>query len=219
LIDTLAILTIMGITLFFFPFPDWIRNGMIYIGGGIVLLIVFLVGLLINTDWTIGLVGKLLRPFPHKWTQPFLELIRSFTNGLEILRSSHHYGAILGHTVILEACYILSVFLTLLGFDLIAPQYPAIYSNPLLTSAVLLVIITIGIGLPSAPGAVGTFHGIVAFGVGLFAVSAEKAMGFAIVLHLANYVPLTLLGLVCFWSQHLKFSDVKSQLPQDAIES
>jgi len=59
-----------------------------------------------------------------------------------------------------------------------------------------LVIITIGVAIPSAPGAVGTFHGIVAFGVSLFGVSAEISMGFAIILHLVNYIPLTALGLL-----------------------
>ncbi len=216
LIDAMAILILLCVTLFFFPFPEWIRNGLIYVGGGVLLLLAFLIALLVNTGWTLKLVSKLLKPFPRKLSEGILQVIESFSGGLEILRSSHHYLTILGHTLFLEITYILSVFLTLLAFDLVSPQYAAIYSNPLLTSAVLLVIITIGIGLPSAPGAVGTFHGIVAFGVSLFGVNAETALGVAIVLHLANYIPLTLLGLICFWSQHLRFSEVRSQLPEES---
>jgi len=213
LIDTLAMLVLLGITIFFFPFPGWIRNALFYLGGAIILLIVFLFALLINTDWTLGFLRKLLKPFPQKWTEPLLKVIGSFSGGLEILRSSHHYMAVLGHTVVLQTSYIVSTFFTLMAFNLVSPEFPAILSNPLLASVVLLVIITIGVGLPSAPGAVGTFHGIVAFGVSLFGVSAETSMGFAIILHLANYIPLTLLGLICFWSQHFRFSEVRSQLP------
>ncbi|HEX7344881.1 MAG TPA: lysylphosphatidylglycerol synthase transmembrane domain-containing protein [bacterium] len=215
-IDSLAALILLGITLFFFPFPDWIRNGLFYLGGAIILLVIFLFALLIKTAWTLELLRRMLKPFPQKWTEPVLKAINSFSGGLEILRSSHHYIAVLIHTVILQICYIVSVFVILLAFNLMAPEYPKIIDNPLLASVVLLVIITIGISIPSAPGAVGTFHGIVAFGVSLFGVSAEISLGFAIILHLVNYIPLTALGLACFWSQHFKFSEVRKQLPGES---
>lgn len=210
-IDTMAALVLLSITIFFFPFPDWIRNGLFYIGGAILLLIAFLVGLLVNTAWTISILRSILKPLPQKITDRIVDIVGSFSSGLEIMRSSRHYLIIVGYTALLQACYIFSVFLTLLAFDLISPQYPAVQSNPLLASVVLLIIITIGIGLPSAPGAVGTFHGIVAFGVSLFGVPAEASMGMAIALHLANYIPLTSLGLICFWGQHFKFSEIKAQ--------
>ena len=212
-IDSLAALILLGVTLFFFPFPNWIRNGLFYLGGAIILLIIFLFALLINTAWTLGFVRRILKPLPKKWTEPVLNAINSFSGGLEILRSSHHYVAILIYTIILQVCYIVSVFVMLLAFNLMSPEYPMIIANPLLASVVLLVIITIGISIPSAPGAVGTFHGIVALGISLFGVSPEISLGFAIILHLVNYIPLTALGLACFWSQHFKFSDVRQQLP------
>jgi glycosyltransferase 2 family protein len=218
LIDTLAALILLSITLFFFPFPDWIRNGLFYIGAAVMLLILFLVGLLVNTEWTLGVMAKLMKPLPQRWSRIILKTIHSFSGGLEILRSSHHYLAILGHTILLQSCYIISVFLTLLAFDLVSPVYPAISGNPLLASVVMLVIVTIGVGLPSAPGAVGTFHGIVAFGVALFGVPNATAMSFAIMLHLSNYVPLTMLGLGCFWSQNFSFSDIKTQLPHEDLD-
>jgi uncharacterized protein (TIRG00374 family) len=216
LIDSAAMLLLLGVAIFFFPFPDWIRNGLFYLGAGIIFLIAFLFALLINTAGTLQLLRRLLSPFPKRFTEPILKTIGSFSGGLEILRSSHHYTAILMHTVILEVCYIVSVFVILLTFNLLSPEYPKIIDNPLLASVVLLVIITIGISIPSAPGAVGTFHGIVAFGVSLFGVSPEISLGFAIILHLVNYIPLTLLGLACFWSQHFKLSEVRKQLPEQA---
>lgn len=211
IIDILVSLSLLGITIFFFPFPDWIRNGLFYVGGGVLLLIVFLIGLLVNTQRTINILRTILKPLPQKATDSILKIVSSFASGLEVMRTSRHYFAIFVHSVFLIACYILSVYCTLLAFDLVSPQYPAILSNPFLASVVLLIIMTIGIGLPSAPGAVGTFHGIVAFGVSLFAVPAESAMGLAIAIHLANYIPLTTLGLICFWGQHFKFSEVKEQ--------
>ncbi len=212
-VDVLAALVLLSVTIFLFPFPNWIRNGLFTIGGGIILLILFLLGLLLKTDQTIRLLRGLLKPLPAKISDSIVKVVVSFASGLEVMRSSRHYFAIFVYTAVLQSCYVLSVFVTLKAFDLVSPDYPAITASPLLASVVLLIIITIGVGLPSAPGAVGTFHGIVAFGVGLFGVGAEKAMGMAIALHLANYIPLTLLGLICFWAQHFSFSDVKAQIP------
>lgn len=219
LIDVLAVLVLLSITIFFFPFPGWIRNGLFYVGGGVVVMIAFLLALLINTAWTLKVLRVILKPFPHRLVDGILKIVGSFSSGLEILRSSRHYLIILFHTAMLEVCYIFIVYLTLLAFDLISPQYPAVLSNPLLASVVMLIIITIGIGLPSAPGAVGTFHGIVAFGVSLFGVRPEASMGVAIVLHLSSYLPLTILGLVALWIQNFKFSDVTSQLSKSEREA
>ncbi|MBU0517561.1 flippase-like domain-containing protein [bacterium] len=212
--DLMAAMIVMSITLFFFPFPDWIRNGLFYIGGGLLALILFLVGLLVNTEWTLNFLRKVLKPIPAKLSEKIVKIVGSFASGLEVLRSSKAYWKIFGYTLILQVSYVGSVYATLLAFDLVDPAYPAIQENPLLASLVLLIIITVGVGIPSAPGAVGTFHGIVAFGVGLFGVPLEKAMGMAIALHLANYIPLTALGLVCFWSQQFSFSEIKSQFPK-----
>jgi uncharacterized protein (TIRG00374 family) len=211
LLDSVVILVLLSVTIFFFPFPDWIRNGLFYVGAASLIMIAFLVGLLVATDKTINLLRFFLKPLPKTISNRIIAVVEGFASGLEILRSSRHYLAILMHTVILEVCYIASVFVVLLAFDLVLPDYPTIYQNPFLASVVLLIIITIGVALPSAPGAVGTFHGIVAFGVSLFGVPAETAMGLAIALHLANYIPMTLLGIICFWSQQFKLSEVKAQ--------
>jgi len=215
LLDMVAAIIVLGITIFFFPFPPWIQNGLFYVGIPVILLIGFLVALLVNTEWTLNLLRSFLSFLPQKLKEQIIEMVSSFASGLEILRSAHHYFAILVHTLLLTICYIISVFTTLKAFDLISPGYPMIFDHPFLASVVLLIVVTIGVAVPSAPGAVGTFHGIVALGVSLLGVEAEKSMGVAIALHLANYIPLTALGLVCFWSQNFKFSEVKSQFPSD----
>jgi len=145
-VDLLAAMIVMSITLFFFPFPDWIRDGLFYLGGGLLLLIGFLVGLLVNTEWTLNLMRKFLKPFPDKLSEKVIKIVASFATGLEVLRSSKAYWKIFGYTVILQACYIGSVYVTLLAFDLVNPAYPAIQQNPFLASLVLLIIITVGIG-------------------------------------------------------------------------
>jgi hypothetical protein len=210
---------LLAVTIFLFPFPDEYRRGLFILGGGMILGFAFLVSLLINTRWTLKVLSAMLFPLPERLRRPVVSAVQSFSGGLEILRSSHHYVTVFGYTVLLQVIYIISAYFTLAAFDLIAPEYPVIYQNPLLASVVLLIFNTIGVAIPSAPGAVGTFHYVIASGVQLFGVTPEAAMGVAITLHLAQYIPLTLVGLVCFWSQHFKFADIKTQIPLEEPET
>lgn len=215
LVDILAGVALLAVTIFFFPFPEIYGRWLLIFGLGVVLAFAFLLSLLISTERTIRLLTVLLRPVPTKISAFLLRTLESFSNGLQILRSARHYMAIFMYTIILQLIYIFSSFLTLTAFHLVDPAFPKIYENPILAAIVLLIFNTIGIAIPSAPGAVGTLHYFVASGVQLFGVPAGTAMGVAIMLHLAQYIPLTLLGLGCFWSQHFKLSEMKSQLPQD----
>ncbi len=223
-LDMLAMLILLGVTIFFFPFPPEIRKALFTVGGGVILLIGLLVGLLVDNERTTRILRGFLKPLPEKISSKILEALNSFSSGLEILRSSHHYLAISLHTVFLQVCYVGSVYLTLVAFNLVRPEYPMIAASPLLASVVLLLFNTFGVAVPSAPGAVGTYHYFVYQGILLLATGSSLdgesikniAWIVAVTLHLAQYIPLTLLGLVCFWSQHFKISDVKAQLPHES---
>ncbi|RJP80385.1 MAG: UPF0104 family protein [Candidatus Zixiibacteriota bacterium] len=216
LLDVMSGVVLLAVTIFFFPFPEEYRRGLFILGAGMILGFAFLVSLLVNTRWTLKLLTALLFPLPERFRHPILHAVEGFSGGLEILRSAHHYTAVFGYTALLQVIYVISAFFTLSAFDLVSPSYPIIYDNPLLASVVLLIFNTIGVAIPSAPGAVGTFHYVIASGVQLFGVTAEAAMGVAITLHLAQYIPLTLIGLICFWSQNFRIADLKKQIPQEA---
>jgi hypothetical protein len=57
-------------------------------------------------------------------------------------------------------------------------------------------IVNLGIGIPSSPGFVGTYHWLVVSALGLFAVDPSTAFAYAVALHAIWYVPATLAGLL-----------------------
>ena len=60
----------------------------------------------------------------------------------------------------------------------------------------VLVLSSLVLSIPSAPGMIGTFHAAVKYiMVDLFAFSANDANSFAILLHAYGYITLTVIGL------------------------
>lgn len=58
----------------------------------------------------------------------------------------------------------------------------------------VLTILNFGILIPSSPGYVGTFEYFTVLGMSVFGVNPTEAAGFAIILHIAQFIPITLYG-------------------------
>jgi uncharacterized membrane protein YbhN (UPF0104 family) len=81
------------------------------------------------------------------------------------------------------------------------------YSLDFGTAIVITVISSIGFIIP-VPGATGTYHWVTRECLArLFGVNVEVALSYATVTHILGFVSVTLVGLVCFLRDHLKFSE------------
>ncbi|MGD9101845.1 MAG: lysylphosphatidylglycerol synthase transmembrane domain-containing protein [Anaerolineae bacterium] len=72
-------------------------------------------------------------------------------------------------------------------------------SLPLAASLALLVVLQMGIALPSLPGRVGVFEGLCIVVLAWFDVEREVALAVGLVLHAVVFVPPILLGLYYAW--------------------
>lgn len=63
----------------------------------------------------------------------------------------------------------------------------------------VLVLANLSMVLPSSPGYVGTFHAAAVTGMVAYGSSAESAAAFAVLTHLVLWLPVTVVGLGCFW--------------------
>lgn len=62
--------------------------------------------------------------------------------------------------------------------------------------------------LPSTPGYVGTFHGVVVIILTAFDVAGEQAGAYAITVHLVLWLPITLLGFALLWRQGMGWREL-----------
>ncbi len=88
---------------------------------------------------------------------------------------------------------------------------------PLASGVLVAVAIGLSMILPSAPAAVGVFEGAALIALQAYGISHASALPYALVLHLVNVVPFTILGagLLHYNSRHPR-SIAEQSRPQDA---
>ena len=66
---------------------------------------------------------------------------------------------------------------------------------PLLAPLLLLVVLQIGVRVPSSPGSIGVLHYLSVLTLELFGVGRDLALSYGVLLHLVTYLPPSLLGI------------------------
>jgi uncharacterized protein (TIRG00374 family) len=188
LLDGIAILVLLLAATFALPQrPSWLwdvaRVGSLVFGGAlaVVLIAVLLPSVVLSTASQLSAMFG-LQP---KWRDRVLALASSITSAGAVLRRPRDAVAV--------AAYSGAVWLfESLMFALLLPVF-ALPLHP--SSAVIAMSVTnLGILVPSSPGFVGSFHYFCSQALASQGVSAGTAMGYAILVHLTFYVPVTLWG-------------------------
>ncbi|MEQ8276481.1 MAG: lysylphosphatidylglycerol synthase transmembrane domain-containing protein [Deltaproteobacteria bacterium] len=79
---------------------------------------------------------------------------------------------------------------------------------PVLGMALVMSVLTLGLSVPSGPGFVGVFEGLIIQAVGLYGIVGPDAVAYALSVHMIHFVPGTLLGLAFSWRSGLKLSEL-----------
>jgi len=114
------------------------------------------------------------------------ETLDTFNEGLEGARTLAHLGPILGWST---ASWFLWAVSAWAGFK------AANLSLPLSAAWAVLGFVGLGVSLPSSPGFAGIIQAAVVLALALYGVPRAEALGFSILLHAAQFVPVTLWGL------------------------
>jgi uncharacterized protein (TIRG00374 family) len=77
-------------------------------------------------------------------------------------------------------------------------------------TAALCVIAFIGLGvsLPSSPGFIGVIQAATVLALSFFGIGKADALGFSLLLHASQFVPITLWGLLLLVVEHMSLKDV-----------
>ncbi len=208
LLDILSLLLVLAITVFLYPLPENIKRGAYVISAGTVGVIVFIVLLMEKTDATLAFLSKIL---PGKIYEVVQKIARSFLQGFMVFKKSEHYLMVLLLSLGVWLLYAVVVYISFFIFNLDIKYGLDIYS-----ALVVLVVISIGLMIPSSPGFVGTYHAFCIWSLGLFGVAKSDAGSFAVISHAMNTIPFTIVGLLYFWHENLHFSDAVSE--KEAVE-
>jgi glycosyltransferase 2 family protein len=135
--------------------------------------------------WLIAIVERLTKPLGEKWRARFSRLAVNVTNAGACLHDPRHAVLLVAYSIIIwcleSAIYVL--LLPAFGIEL-----------SFQTGLIVMCVTGFGLLLPSSPGYIGPFHYFASQTVMVFGVSQTDALGYASLVHLAFFVPMTIAG-------------------------
>ena len=176
LMDMLVLVSLALLLILIYPLEESIRDYIIW--GGIISLFTITISIII-----------LSRIKVIKANHKILIIIKQIVDGLLSIRKEMVIPVIIS-SLLIWCIYWMDVFLLQRAF-----QFNLSWAQVLM----VLVISSVALSIPSAPGMIGTFHAAVKYTmVDLFAFSANDGNSFAILIHAYGYILLTSLGAYYF---------------------
>ncbi len=212
--DLLALLLILAVILWFIPtkFDEKFKLGAALSLGVAIFGLIFAVGLVMRPEGAGKLLTRYLFFLPDKFKEVVHNTVIKFSKGLMFLKSWHCTFWVSVHTILLWLAMGISNVFVFYAFGLDKPPY----NLPLSASYVLLVVVSISILIPSSPGFIGVYHAGVVLTLGYYGIgtSSSEAVSCALVLHAAQFIPITLMGFYFLYKEGLSLS----QLGKEALE-
>ena len=128
-------------------------------------------------------------------------MLRRFAEGLSVLRSPGHFIAVFLWTLL---HWLLQPVAFWLGFRALGIDVP--WSATLFVQGVIVMLVA----LPGVPGFFGQFELGATIGLALYGVSQSTASTWALVFHVASFIPITLIGAYYSTRLGLSMGDMKS---------
>jgi uncharacterized membrane protein YbhN (UPF0104 family) len=179
--------------------------GLVEWGGGLAALAALVVlGLLLalhlQADAVMARINRLLAWLPEKIALPVGRAIRSFADGLGVLKASPgHLLQVLGQSLLTWLFIALSVYWTNRAFAIDLPYHSAF---------LLIGFLTVGVAIPT-PGMVGGFHEAYLIALTqIYGVDRGTAAAAGITCHALSNLPVLLLGLLLLGRMGLSMGSV-----------
>jgi uncharacterized protein (TIRG00374 family) len=199
--DGVTVVLLMSLVLWLQPpRSDWIRPFALLSAAIFVAAIVVCALVAWNQRRVSALIGRLFAWLPGHTAGRLQGLVGRLGRGLHSLTSASQTVRVAGLS--------LSIWLIETSvYVLVGQAYDL--DVPFLGMVLVMAVLTLGLTVPSGPGFVGLFEGLVVRAVELFGVTGPKAIAFALTVHLVHFLPGTLLGLVFSWRSGLKLRDLR----------
>lgn len=145
------------------------------------------------------------RWLPARLRERGTRLLEGILHGLSALRSPPRLAALGGISLLKWFCSVGTIWLTLQAFHTGASLGVAM---------VVLVVTALAVALPNTPGFVGTMQAAFVIGLTPFGISPDVAFAASVFNLVANWVPVTLAGLVSAGILGLHFSELRRDVAE-----
>ncbi|MDI6777173.1 MAG: lysylphosphatidylglycerol synthase transmembrane domain-containing protein [Syntrophales bacterium] len=204
--DSFTILIMAAFVIFSIPLPSWLTEASIFFFLIIMAILAMMVFMIVKREASFKAIAPLLNRLPDRYAHKLNRLIHHFIDGFKIIT----------HTRALLYVMFLSGIIWLMGVLVIYILFFAFgFHLPPVAAFVLMIILIIGITIPTAPGFIGNWHFFCVLGLGLFSIPRTDAFTFAVIYHFLSIGIVIILGLIFLPFNKFPLSGLNLQLSKD----
>ncbi|GAB6269215.1 MAG: hypothetical protein STSR0002_19570 [Smithella sp.] len=201
--DSFTVLAIAIIILFFTDLPPWmIKSSIIFFLLALVMFC-FIIFLILRRDAALKLINGILRKLPGKFAHKIDELIHHFIDGFQIITNIKLFLYLFFLSALIWLVDVLAIYMLLESFG---------FGLPVMASFVLMIILIVGIAIPTAPGYIGNWHFACVLALSLFGLAKAEALSFALVYHFLSMIIVVVLGVAFLPFNKFSIPDMKNQI-------
>jgi len=196
-LDLLMLAGLVMVLLFQLSLPGWWR------GSGQALLftsamaLLFVLGLVLGRRQILRLLTGVVERWPQLKGRRLLGIVEQFLRSLDAFNNPLTLGWAIFYSLLIWGVYG-SVNYVLLAAVGVQPS--------LLAAFFLLVVLQLGIAVPSSPGRIGVYHYLSVQALAVFGVGGAQALTFAIILHLISIIMPIILGAGLAWQMKVQLT-------------
>ncbi len=164
--------------------------------------LLLIVAALLWHERALSLLGRLLALISSSLAARVTGMLRAFIEGLRFLPSARALFFVFFWTVLFWAANGFGFYFVMLAFG---------WDLPLLAAFMLVSIVVIAIMVPAGPGFLGTYQAGLAAGLTLFAVEANAAAAYGLVVYPLNVLVVLLFGLPHLFAHRTPWRELVSQ--------
>ncbi len=201
-VDVFVLIILLWVCLLSIEGPEWLpRSAAIIIAFNVVLLVLLFL-MVRRKEWFRRVVEVITRPLPEKPRERVVWASEAFVDGLGVITNVRAAFPISLGSVAVWGFATLGVWACL----------PALHMDlPPMASVLLIVIISLGSMIPSAPAFLGTMQYACVVGLEFYGVDRSAALAYAIVYHATQFFPITIAGLYYAARSSIRLSDISSR--------
>jgi len=201
-LDSLTVLIIAAISLFFIPLPPWLVRSTTLLLLATLAISAVMILMIVRREASLHVLAPLIGRLPARYAVAVNRLIDRFIEGFRILVDPALLLFVTLLSIVIWLVDVLAIYLLFLAFGL---------HLPVVAAFVLMIILIIGIAIPTAPGFIGNWHYFCILGLGLFGIPKTDALTFAIIYHALSIGIVILLGLIFLPFNRFSVADLRRQ--------
>jgi uncharacterized protein (TIRG00374 family) len=199
-LDVLCLLLFASVLAPVMEMPQMVKQSILFIAGVGISAVAALWVLSSREALIERLMRRVLIVVPSPLRERVADFVTAFTQGLQALQSGGRLLLLLALSLLAWLFVLFEFLFMFICFDVTLPWYAGVF---------VLVVLNVGIAIPSSPGFIGVYHFLVVTALSVFGVSKAEALSIALVTHGLCFIINNLLGFAFLWRENVAFGQLR----------